>query len=78
MAEEDTWWRYLGLPSEPRKATAEEAQKYQEAMKDMNAFLSQESQYQRTIREAYGLYSSLPEVAGFVHFDDFGIVVCFS
>lgn len=71
MAEKTTWWTYCGIPSEPRKATTEEAMKYQEAMRDGTAFISTETNNQRKIRELYGLYSSVPEVPGVVHFDDF-------
>ena len=45
--------------------------KYQEAMKDGPSFVSTETNNQRKIRELYGLYCSMPDVPGVVHFDGF-------
>lgn len=70
MSEELTWWLFTGIPSEPRKATSEEVEIYQNALKD-EKFAANETHTQRKIREVYGLYCSVKEVPGVVHFDDF-------
>ena len=71
MSEETTWWAYCGMPCEPRRATPEEALIYQQAMQDTEAFCAKETALDRKMRELFGIYCSLPEVPGAVHFDEF-------